>query len=172
MSDKQLLGKRELAKVLNVAPGYIDDLVEAGMPIARPKTRQGTANLFDADVCTDWYSDLLNAPPPDMGLSDIPFQEGARRKIVAEALIKEHEYERLQGKYLDVDLVIDSFSRVLGLMTSKLKSIPYKTARGVCASMMVPEKELEVRLLLEDHINEVIKELHHFNPTELDQGEE
>ena len=145
----KIVSQAEMAEIAGVSSPTMRAWRRAGCPV-ESEGGSGRASLFNTMLVIKWREALAAGETADVDLA-----EGRRRKIVAEAMLREIEVATAQGHLLpraDVHLAVTgSFARV----RSRLLSLPAKLAPlvlGLGSLAAIQEK-------LSNAVNEALAEL-------------
>lgn len=149
------LNRQEMADLLAVDPTTLDRWVRQGCPVIE-KAGKGRPASFEAGAVVRWYA----AREADKALesaeaeiADEALEEWRRRKVAAEAQLRELELARSKGEVVSADHVMRSMRDTLvGGREYVVRHTPGRIARRVIGETV----EHKIRTACEDEIRQAL----------------
>lgn len=132
--------QKDLAADLGLTPRQITNLVKAGIPARLHKGRR----VFPWPAALRWYlehqrkDERARRPPSAMA-------EAERRKMEAEARLKELELQRLEGELVTRAYLSQQVAAILQRLRARLQVLPGKWAPSLVGCRTVPEALARIR---------------------------
>ena len=147
---QKIVTTRELAEFLDVSARRIQQYVKDG--IIRNAGR-GKFNLKEA--VQDFYSYQFELERAKLKRKDASLDEAYRRKMLAEAELKEMEVEQKKGELIEKQEVIESWQKILNILKTRLLALPTQIAQEVAGLRRVNEIKKRIEKNVMDALNEI-----------------
>lgn len=152
--DPEVTGE-VLADLLGLTEKRIRQLAAEGMPKNGP-------GRYPLRACIRWHVDYWKAKAIGGPLAE-SFHEARRRKLAAEAAVKEAELGKLRGELLPADEVRRAWECALAALRATFRGLPARLAPAVAAA----DDLGACRELLLRAVDEALEELSHAEPVPL-----
>lgn len=138
-----IVSGQELARILGISRQYVTNHAKAGMPVHDKNGPRGSAR-YDSAKCIRWLRDREiqkatgSGDAEEMGIDEI-----RRRKELAMMKKEEIELAVMEGRYGDVDAILEDLGSALSTIRASLISLPKFAAQLEHQEALVIEKRLE-----------------------------
>lgn len=146
-----LLNKTELAKTLKVSLVSIDAWIRKGCPYVK-KGDKGRNYKFSLKEVEVWRNKYLGKTKP---LQDLSISESRAIREHFRALNEELDYKIKMGEFINADVTMQIWGRVVMACRSRLLALPSKVAPVVVHLKSIPEVKDQIEKLIHGALNEL-----------------